>query len=337
MKILSKIYRFVRTRVKENKQQSKELQPPQQKQQLPPKPPIKRILITYGIFSLLFIILATAAWFFKRTEWLPEYTTPQTNTSQPSLDVNTTPNYTKDALKKEDSVNEPASATMDTQSVDSMERKVKQLKDEIRQMDAELDIMRIQHYLANADYLIDTGISPERALPILQSLRADIESNPGILKTGINVSLQDIDDKITALKKYIKHSPKKALVLLAPLITDIETQLGAMSESPTNANTNLYQGNDSRIKEWPEKVYDVGRSLLRIERTDNHYKNNQLLLKLLISARSAVLLNEQEQFYISLKDTLKIIDTMPQPSIRREQVEDLLSLKIIWQLPKIQP
>ena len=339
MKMLAKIYRLLRTRIKENRQQGKQAQPSEQKQQLPTKPPTKRILIAYGIFSLLFIILASGAWFLKRAEWLPEYTLLDTNTSPIYKDNRFEYNDKDDATAKEYWDN-PANTEqpVDHNVADKLDGDIKQLKDEIQQLHAELDVIRIRQYLATANYLIDMHLSPQRALSILQSARTYIEAHPDILQTNIAISLQDIDAQIVALQQYIEHSPKKALLLLAPLIADMETKPQAIPEPQTEQNINPNQRDESWTEKWLAKIYDVGKNLIRIEHTDNPLtKNNHLLLKLLITARTAVLLNEQEQFYIALNDAIRIIDTTPEPPIMREQIESILSLKIVWQLPRLQP
>ena len=81
MKTLLKIYRFLHRRIKQNLQRKKQKPTTEQKPAATPaKPPAKRVIITYGAFSLLFIILASAAWFFKRAEFLTEHLLQQTDT-----------------------------------------------------------------------------------------------------------------------------------------------------------------------------------------------------------------------------------------------------------------
>ena len=332
----SKIYKFLRRSIKKNRQNNKQ-EVATRKQQLPAKPPSKSILITYGIFSLLFIIVATAAWFFKHADFSPPYL-PTTNTPHTTHEDTKPDNQISEIQKQHPALKPTANNLASAASIDKLNNRVKALKDEIKQLNAELDVIRIQQYIANARYLINTGIAPEQALSILQSIRADIEAHPDVLKTNTIRPWKNIDNWISNLQQYIKHSPKKSLALLAPLIANIETKLGTISEPQMTKNIGSNQTNESWVNEWFAKIYNVGKSLIKIEYANSQYiEDNRLLLKLLIVAQTAVLLNEQEQFNIALHDALKIVDAMAQPPITSKQIETILSLKIVWELPQIGP
>ena len=334
----SKIYKFLRRSIKKNKKnrQNNKQEVAARKQQLPAKPPSKRILITYGIFSLLCIIVATTAWFFKHADFSPPYFLPPTNTPHTTNEGTEPDNQVSEVQKQHPAPKPTADNLASAASIDKLNSRVKALKNEIKQLNAELDVIRIQQYIANARYLINTGIAPEQALSVLQAIRADIEAHPDVLKTDTIRSRQNIDNWISNLQQYIKHSPKKSLALLAPLIANIETKLGTISEPQMTKNIGSNQTNESWVNEWLAKIYNVGKSLIKIEYTNSQYiEDNRLLLKLLIVAQTAVLLNEQEQFNIALQDALKIVDTMAQPPITSKQIETILSLKIVWKLPQI--
>ena len=334
----SKIYRFLRRRIKENRQRHKQTQTVEQKRQFPARPPTKRILITYGVFSLLFIILAVAAWFLKQAEFLPEHALLQKNPPRTVADPNIALNDEKPIVIQNRQNNKPSANNItDPIAVDRLDNKVKRLKDEIRQLTAELDDIRIRQYLASARYLIDTRTAPERALSILQSARSYIESRPDTRNSDTHELLQDIDYQIEQLQLYIAHSPYKTLVHLKPLIDDMHAELALAFNPSAEAKINTDSTDKAWTSKWLTRIYDLGKNLIKVENpADRYTENNRLLLKLLITARSAVLLNEQQQFSIALQDALRLIDTMSQPPISREQIESILSLDIIWQLPEMQ-
>ena len=337
MKTLSKIYRFLHRRIKQNLQRDKQTPTKEQKPATTPaKPPAKRVIITYGAFSLLFIILASAAWFFKRAEFLPEHLLQQTNTPSEVADSNTNPDDNKTTAAESRQNDKPTTDNLtDPVAIDELNNKATQLRDEIRQLNTELDAIRVQQYLASARYLIDTRTSPERALSILQSARTYIETRPDLPNADANI--RDIDSLMMQLQRYITHSPYKALARLEPLINRIHNELETTINPQSEGNINDNETDKSWLGEWSTKIYDVSKALIRIEPQNIQYiENNRLLLKLLISARSAVLLNEQKQFNIALQDAIRLLDTMQQPPISPQQIESILSLKIIWQLPETQ-
>ena len=96
MRPLKAIYKFLSAKGRKNQQQDKQEQTTESNAKIqgsqqqdkqakttkqpkpnipaepPVKPPAKRVLITYGIFSLLFIVLAAAAWFYKGADLFPQ-------------------------------------------------------------------------------------------------------------------------------------------------------------------------------------------------------------------------------------------------------------------------
>ena len=292
--------------------------------------------MTYGIFSLAFIALATAAWFFKGSEFLPKYTLLKANIE--NADIKTEPNDKKIVARKEYKNNKPVSNNLtDLSTIDELQDKVKRVKDEMQQLNAELDTIRIKQYIASAQHLINTRASPEQALSILQSARTHIKSHPNTPDTDMNALSQDIEYQITQLQQYIVHSPNQALPLLRPLIDHLHTKLETTLKPLAEENTHTAQTDNSQIQKWLNKIYAAGKSLIKVQHQDYQYiENNRLLLKLLIVARSAILLNEQEQFNIALQDALRLIDTMPKPPISQKQIKSILSLEITWQLPQMQ-
>ena len=334
MKRLSRIYRFLGRKIRGNQQQDKQAHTTEQKQtpqaKLPAKPSAKRVLITYGIFSLVFIALASAAWFFKGAEFLPEH-------AQFGINISNT-NDKEIVARKDYENNKPVVSNLsDPAAIDELQDKVKRVKDEIRQLNAELDTIRIKQYLANARYLIDARASPEQALAILQSARTYISSQSGTQSANMNALSQDIEHQITQLQQYIVHSPHQALTLLRPLIDRLHARLDAIPKPPAEGGANIAQTDNSWIKGWLNKIYEAGKTLIKVEHSDYQYlENDRLLLKLLIVARSAVLLNEQEQFNIALQDASRLINTMSEPPISQEQIQSILSLEISWQLPQLQ-
>ena len=363
MKRFSKIYRFLGRKIRGNQQQDKQAHTTEQKQtpqakppvkpptKPPAKPPTKRVLITYGLFSLVFIVLASAAWFFKGAEFLPEHawfginilntdliTKPDDKETVVRTDLITKPDDKETVVRKEHKNNKPAVSNLsDPAAIDELQDKVKRVKDEIRQLNAELDTIRIKQYLASARYLIDARASPEQALAILQSARTYIRSHPGTPSTNMNALSQHIEHQITQLQQYVIHSPHQALTFLTPFIDRLHTRLDATLKPSAEQGANIDQTDNSWIKGWLNKIYEAGKTLIKVEHSDYQYlENNRLLLKLLIAARSAVLLNEQEQFNIALQDASRLIDTMPEAPISQEQIQSILSLEISWQLPQMQ-
>lgn len=221
-------------------------------------------------------------------------------------------------------------------AVDELQNKIRRLKAEMRKLNTELDLIRVRQYIANADYLIETRAAPERALSILQSVRADIEARPAIPNTDTNTLLRDIDYRIVALQQYLAHSPDNTLQPLAILIDQTRNKLQATLNLPTKESMDTEQTEVGWIKKWTTKIYAAGKKLVKIEDPHSrHIEDYRLLLRLLIAAHGAALLSEQEQFYATLNDALKLIDTMSQPPISKLQIESILSLEIIWQPPEL--
>ena len=410
-----RIYKFLRAKTRGNQPQDKQSQPqpqPQDKQpqptesksNAPPKPSARRVLITYGIFSLMFIALATAAWFFKGADLLPKHFPFGTNISntdikpkddgknteaqkehsdnkpevKPIADEQRKPPDDKPEVKpiaeaqKEHSDNKPevkpiadeqrkppddkpevkpiaeaqrenpddkpeVKPIVDPDLVNELQKKVERLKKEMRQLDNKLNTVRIKQYIGSAQYLIETRTAPEQALSLLEAARTDIEIHRRTSGAKVNAMSQEIDRQIVRLQQYIAHSPRRSLRLLNPLIDHLHTKVETKPKPQTQTHANANLTNESRIQEWLNKIYAAGRTLIKVEHPDYQYvENNHLLFKLLITARSAVLLNEQEQFNIALKDALRLIETMPNPPISEEQIQSILSLKISWHLPETQ-
>lgn len=333
----SKIYRFLCRKIRRNQRQDGQVHTTVQKQNPPTKPPTKRVLITYGIFSSVFIVLATGAWFFKGAEFLPTYSLLTTNnTSNTNIDLKTKHDDKKNMAQKEYQNNKPLVNNLtDLTKIGELQNKINNVKDEIRQLNTELDDIRIGQYLASARYLIDTRTNLEQALSLLQSAHTHVKSHLAP-SANTNALSQNIEHQITQLQQYIAHSPRQALTLLSPLIDRLHTKLEATPKPPKQKNTSIIQTDKSWIKEWLNKIYAAGKTLIKIEHPHYQYmENERLLLKLLVVARSAVLLNEQEQFHIALQDALRLIDTMPESPVSKEQIESILSLEITWQLPQI--
>ena len=178
MRFLKIIYRFLIARIRKRQAQNKQPQPTEAKPNVPAKPPAKppakRVLITYGIFSLLFIALAVAAWFFKGADLLPEHFSLATNTS--NVDIKPKVDDDKNtAVPEKRPRNKPEpKPIVDPSLVDELQDKVERLKDEMLQLDNKLNIARIKQYIASAQYLIETRTAPEQALSLLQAARTDI-------------------------------------------------------------------------------------------------------------------------------------------------------------------
>ena len=338
MRFLKRIYRFLSARIRANRQQDKQSQQPtESKQNVPTKPPAKRILITYAMFSLAFIVLAVAAWFFKGADFLPS------GYSSLAAKISNTDAKPKDddkdiVAQREYPTNKlEVKPGVDAHSVDELQDKVERLKEEMQALDDQLNTARIKRYVASAQYLINTRAAPEQALSLLQAARTDIDIHSHASDTEMNALSQDIARQITRLQRYITHAPRKVLPLLNPLIDHLHTESQTTVEPHTEAHANADFTDESWPKEWLNKIYAAGKTLIRIEAPDYQYaESNRLLLRLLITARSAVLLNEQEQFNIALKDALRLIETTPNPPISQEQIQSILSLKITWQLPAMQ-
>ena len=341
MRLLKIIYKFLRTKSRKNRQQDRQAQTTETEPNIPTKPPAKpptkRVLITYGIFSLVFIVLAVAAWFFKGADLFPsgyfslEKIISNTEVKPKDDDKNI-------ALPEEQPNNKPEpNLITDSNLVDELKDKVERLKDEMQQLDNELNVARIKRYIASAQYLIATHSAPEQALSLLQSARTDIEIHRHTSDAEMDALAQDIDRQIARLQQYIVHSPRRVLSLLNPLIDHVHTKLETSPKPQTKAHTDADAANESWVKEWLNKIYAAGQNLIKIERSEHQYvENNHLLFKLLIAARSAVLLNDQEQFNIALKDALRLIETMPRSPVSQEQIKAILSMEISWQLAAVQ-
>ncbi len=340
MRFLKIIYRFLSARTRLNRQRDKQTQQPTEskpsdptRSNVPTKPPAKRILITYAMFSLAFIVLAVAAWFFKGADFLPS------GYSSLAAKISNTEDDGKNIMaQRELPTNKPeVKFGTDANSVAELREKVERLKEEMQTLDDQLNTARIKRYIASAQYLIDTRTAPEQALFLLQAARTDIDIHSRASDTEMNALSQDIARRITRLQNYITHAPRKALTLLNPLIDHLYTESQTTAEPYTEVSANVNFTDESWLQEWLNKIYAAGRTLIKIEVPDYQYaESNRLLLRLLITARSAVLLNEQEQFDIALKDSLRLIETMPNPPISQEQIRSILSLEISWQLPTMQ-
>ena len=344
IRFLKAIYRFLSARIWKRQKQTKGQQPTKAKPNVsaepsaepPAKPPAKRVLITYVIFSLLFIVLAAAAWFFKGADLLPEHFSLATNTSN----TETKPQHDdKNIVVPEElpSGKPEPNLIVDPNLINELQDKVERLKEEMLVLDSELNIARIKQYIASAHYLIETRTAPKQALSLLQAARTDIEVHRRTSDVEMNALAQDIESQIARLQQYIARAPHRALTLLNPLIEHLHTKLETIPKPQAEAYATTDPINESRLTEWLNKIYAAGSTLIRVERPDYQYaEDNNVLFKLLITARSAILLNEQEQFNIALKDALRLIEVMPNPPISQEQIESILSLEINWQLPTIQ-
>ena len=344
MRFLKIIYRFLSARIRKKQEQNQQPQPSEAKPNAPAeppakplaKPPAKRILITYGIFSLLFIVLASAAWLFKGADLLPEHFSLATNKS--NTEIRPRAEDKNIVVPEQPSSDKPQpNLIADPGLVDELQDKVERLEKEMLELDNELNIARINQYIASAQYLIETRTAPEQALSLLQAARTDIEVHRRTSDAEINAQAQDIERLIDRLQQYIARAPHRALTLLNPLIDHLYTKLEALPKPQAEAYATTDPINESRLTEWLNKIYAAGNTLIRIEQPDYQYaKDNHVLFKLLITARSAILLNEQEQFNIALKDALRLMEVMPDPPISQEQIESILSLEINWQPPTIQ-
>ena len=341
MRRLKIIYKFLRAKTQRNQQQEKQAQTTKPEPNIPTKPPAKpptkRVLITYGIFSLVFIVLAAAAWFFKGADLFPSgYFSLGTIIS--NTEVKPKGDDKNIVVPEEHSNNKPEpNLITDPNLVDELKDKVERLKEEMQQLDNELNVARIKQYIASAQYLIETRSAPAQALSLLQAARTDIGIHRHALSAEMNTLAQDIDRQIARLQQYVAYSPHRALRLLNPLIDHVHTKLGTTPKPQTKAHTDVTSMDENWVKEWLNKIYAAGQNLIVIERPEHQYvENNYLLFKLLIAARSAVLLNEQEQFNIALKDALRLIEKMPTSPILKEQIEPILLMEISWQLPAVQ-
>ncbi len=336
MQFLKTIYRFLIAKMRRKRQQEKQAQSTEPKPTVPTEPPAKRVLITYGVFSLIFIVLAAAAWFFKGVDLLPEPFAPGTDTS--NADIKPEADDRNTVVSGEHSSNKPKMKRVaDLDWANELQDKVERLKDEIQQLDSKLNTARIKQYIASARYLMETRTAPEQALSLLQAARTDIAVHRHTSEAEMNTLSQDIDRQIARLQHYIAHSPRRALTLLNPLIEHLHTSLEITSTPQAEMHANTGRIDESWVKEWLNKIYAAGKTLIKVEHPDYQYiENNYVLFKLLITARSAVLLNEQEQFNIALKDALGLIENMPNPPISQEQIQAILSLEITWQLPTMQ-
>ena len=340
MRFLKIIYRFLSARIWKRQKQTKEPQPTKAKPNVSAEPsaepPAKRVLITYGIFSLLFIVLASAAWFFKGADLLPEHFSLATNTS--NADTKPQADDKNIVVPEELPSDKPQpSFIADPSLVDELQEKVERLKEEMLVLDSELNIARIKQYIASAQYLMETRTAPEQALSLLQAARTDIEVHRRTSDAEMNALAQDIERNIDRLQQYIARAPHRALTLLNPLIEHLHTKLETIPKPQAEAYATTDPINESRLAEWLNKIYAAGSTLIRVEQPDYQYaEDNNVLFKLLITARSAILLNEQEQFNIALRDALRLTEAMPNPPISQQQIESILSLDINWQPPTIQ-
>ena len=357
MRPLKAIYKFLSMKGRKNQQQDKQAQTTESnakiqgsqqqdkqakttkepKPNIPAKPPAKRVLITYGIFSLLFIVLAAAAWFYKGADLFPQgYFSLETIMA--NINVKPKEDDKNIVVPEEQPSKEPEpNLIADPELVNELQDKVERLKEEMLQMDNELNVVRIKRYMASAQYLIETRSTPEKALSLLQSARTDIEIHRHTSDVEMNALTQDIDRQIARLQQYISYSPRRALRLLNPLIDHLHTKQETTPKLQTEARADADPADESWVNGWLDRIYAAGRNLIKIEHSEHQYvENNYLLFKLLIAARSAVLLNDQEQFNIALKDALRLIEMMPNPPISKEQIESILSLEIYWQLPAVQ-
>ena len=345
MRFLKIIYRFLITKIRKRQEQNEQPQPSEAKPNVPAEPPVKppakpptkRVLITYGIFSLLFIVLAVAAWFFKGADLLPEYFSLATNTSNANIKPKADDNKNI-VVPEERPRNKPEpKPIVDPSLLNELQDKVERLKDEMLQLDNELNVARIKQYIASTQYLIETRTAPEQALSLLQAARTDIEVHRHTLGAEMNAMAQDIENQIARLQQYIARAPHRTLTLLNPLIDHLHQMLETAPKMQAEVSASADHINESWVREWLNKIYAAGNTLIRVEQPDYQYaEDNYLLFKLLITARSAVLLNEQEQFNIALKDALRLIERMPNPPISQEQIESILSMEIYWQLPVVQ-
>ena len=286
---------------------------------------------------MLFIVLASAAWFFKGVDLLPEHFSLTANKSNTDIKPKADDKKNTIVPEKPRSNKPEPKLIADPNLVDELQGKVERLKDEMLQLDNKLNVARIKQYIASAQYLMETRTAPEQALSLLQAARTDIEVHRHTSGAEMNALAQDIERQIARLQQYIARSPRRALTLLNPLIDHLHTKLEAVPKPQAEAHASADPMNGGWAKEWLNKIYAAGNTLIRVERPDYQYaEDNYVLFKLLITARSAILLNEQEQFNIALKDALRLIKRMPNPPISKEQIESILSLEIYWQLPTTQ-
>ena len=178
MRFLKIIYRFLITRIRKRQEQNKQPQASEAKPNAPArllvKPPARRVLFTYGIFSMLFIVLAVAAWLFKGADLVPEHFSLATDTSNTDIKPKADDNKNT-AVSEERPSNRPEpKPTVDPSLIAELQDKVERLKDEILQLDNELNVARIKQYIAGAQYLMEARTAPEQALSLLQAARTDI-------------------------------------------------------------------------------------------------------------------------------------------------------------------
>lgn len=292
-----------------------------------PQVPKKRVLIVYSIFTILLVLAAAAAWFYKQPSFLRLEESVKKEVAQQQRDFQNNVLPQTQTRKKVDESPVQNHSLQSTLDIDKIAEQVQGLEQQLEQLQTEVALNKAQLYIDSASQLIETRSSPALAFELLHLARSYLAEQATIPMAAARALQAEADEMLSLLQNYRSRSPRNLLPVLSELIESVQQQ---------NSIPEPIAEERARQNSWIDQLFGSEGILLRVERArDEGVGRQQLLLNLLILARIAVLTSDQEQFRVALEDALKLIEVMPQAPISQAQITHLLSQDIAWQLPQV--